>query len=100
VPGGTDIAMYTREATATLAVLADQLTTAAFLPVLAVMALLGVAAVRDRVLAPAVGIAALLLTALSLTMTLALGLPYSSALVYPLFALVVGVAGVLTRRSA
>ena len=100
VPGAGDIPMYTREAAATLAVLADQLTSAAFLPVLAVMALVGVAAVRDRVLAPAVGIVALLLTAVSLAMTLLLGLPYSSSLVYPLFALVVGVAGVLTRKPA
>jgi len=65
-----------------------------------VMGLLGVAALRDRVLAPAVGAVALLLTAVSLAMTLALGLPYSSALVYPVFALVVGVAGVLSRKPA
>jgi len=100
VSGGTDVAMYTREAAATLAVLADQLTTAAFLPVLAVMGLLGVAALRDRGVAPAVGAVALLLTAVSLAMTLAQGLPYSSALVYPVFALVVGVAGVLSRKPA
>jgi len=100
VPGAGDIPMYTREAAATLAVLADQLTSAAFLPVLAVMALVGVAAVRDRVLAPAVGVVALLLTAASLAMTLVLGLPYSASLVYPLFALVVGVAGVLSRKRA
>jgi hypothetical protein len=97
---GIDVPMYTREAAATLAVLADQLTTAAFLPVLAVIALLGVAALRDRVLAPAVGVFALLLTTASLGMTLVLGLPYSASLVYPLFALVVGVAGLLTRRPA
>ena len=100
VAGGIDVAMYTREATATLAVFADQLSTAAFLPVLAVMALLGVAALRDRVLAPAVGAFALLLAAASLGMTLVLGLPYSSSLVYPLFALVIGIAGVLSRRPA
>lgn len=100
VPGGIDTPMYTREATATLAVFADQLATAAFLPVLAVMALLGVAAVRDRVLIPAVGVVALLLAVLSLAATLVLGLPYSSSLAYPVFALVVGVAGVLTRRPA
>ena len=69
VPGGTDIAMYTRESAATLAVLADQLTSAAFLPLLAVMALVGVAAVRDRVLPRTVGVVALLLTAASLAMT-------------------------------
>jgi hypothetical protein len=99
-PGGIDSAMYTREAAATLAVFADQLTTAAYLPVLGVMGLLGVAAIRERVLAPVVGVVALLLTALSLGMTLVLGLPYSSSLAYPLFALVVGVAGMLTRRPA
>ena len=92
--------MYTREAAATLAVLSDQLASAAFLPALAVMALVGVAAVRARVLARGVGVVALLLTAASLAATLAIGLPYSSSLVYPLFALVVGVAGVLTRRTA
>jgi hypothetical protein len=97
---GIDVALYTREAAATLAVLADQLTSAAFLPVLAVMALVGVAALRDRVLAPAVGVFALLLTVASLGMTLVLGLPYSASLVYPLFALVVGAAGVLTHRPA
>ena len=100
VPGGMDVAMYTREAAATLAVLSDQLASAAFLPALAVMALVGVAAVRDRVLARGVGVVALLLTAASLAATLVLGLPYSSSLVYPLFALVVGVAGVLTRKAA
>ena len=97
---GIDVALYTREAAATLAVLADQLSSAAYLPVLAVMALLGVAAVRDRVLAPAVGAVALLLTAVSLGMTVVLGLPYSASLVSPVFALVVGVAGLLTRRPA
>ena len=100
VAGGIDVAMYTRDAAATLAVLADQLSSAAYLPVLAVMALLGVAAVRDRVLAPAVGVVALLFTAVSLGMTLVLGLPYSASLVYPLFALVVGIAGLVTRRPA
>jgi hypothetical protein len=99
VPGAGDVPMYTRGAAATLAVLADQLTTAAFLPVLAMMALVGVAAVRDRVLAPAVGVVALSLTAVSLAMTLLLGLPYSSSLVYPLFALVVGMSGVLIRKA-
>jgi hypothetical protein len=29
-----------------------------------------------------------------------LGLPYSSSLVYPLFALLVGIAGLLSRRFA
>ena len=100
LPGAIDVAMYTREATATLAVLADQLSSAAFLPVLAVMALVGVAAVRDRVLARGIGVFALLLTAASLGMTLVLGLPYSASLVYPLFALVVGLAGVFTRKAA
>ena len=79
--------------------LADQLATAAFLPALAVMAVVGIAAVRDRVLPVGVGAVTLLLTAASVTATLVLGLPYSSSLVYPLFALIVGVAG-LSRRPA
>jgi hypothetical protein len=93
-PGGT-----AREA-ATLSVLADQLSTAANLPALAVMALVGVAAVRDRVLARAVGVLALLLTALSVGTMLVVGLPHSASLVYPVFALVVGVAALVSRKPA
>ena len=100
IPGAMDSAMYTPEASATVAVLADQLSFAAFLPALAVMAVVGVAAVRDRVLPVAVGAVTLLLAAASLAATLVLGLPYSSGLVYPLFALMVGVAGMLSRRPA
>jgi hypothetical protein len=92
--------MYTAEASATIAVLADQLSTAAFLPGLAVMALVGVAAVRDRVLARTVGVIALVLTTASTLATLAIGLPYSSSLVWPLFAVAVGVAAIAARRAA
>src|SRR5688572_29008970 len=96
-----DSPMYTPEASATIAVLADQLFTASFLPAIAVMAVVGVAAVRDRVLPVGVGAVTLLLAAASLAATLVLGLPYSSSpLVYPLFALTVGVAGLLSRRPA
>ena len=100
IPGAMDSAMYTPEASATIAVLADQFASAAYLPVLAVMAVVGLAAVRDRVLPVAVGAVTLLLTTVSLAATLVLGLPYSSSLVYPLFALMVGVAGLLSRRTA
>jgi hypothetical protein len=100
IPGAMDSPMYTPEASATIAVLADQLSTAAFLPALAVMAVVGLAAVRDRVLPVGVGIVTLLLAAASFVATLVLGLPYSSSLVCPLFALTVGVAGLLSRRSA
>jgi hypothetical protein len=100
VPGAMDSPMYTPEASATIAVLADQLSTASFLPALAVMYLVGLAAVRDRVLPVGVGAVTLLLAGASLTATLVLGLPYSSSLVYPLFALLVGIAGLLSRRPA
>jgi len=100
IPGAMDSAMYTPEASATIAVLADQFASAAYLPALAVMTVVGVAAVRDRVLPVGVGAVTLLLAAASLAATLVLGLPYSSSLVYPLFALVVGVAGLLSRRPA
>jgi len=100
VPESLDHMMYTAEATATIAVLADQLATAAFLPGLGVMALVGVAAVRDRVLARTVGVVALVLTGASTLATLAIGLPYSSSLVWPVFALVAGVAGLASRRAA
>ena len=65
--------MYTPEASATIVVLADQLFTASFLPALAVMAVVGVAAVRDRVLPVGVGAVTLLLAAASLAATLVLG---------------------------
>jgi hypothetical protein len=100
IPGAMDSPMYTPEASATIAVLADQLFTASFLPALAVMAIVGVAAVRDRVLPIGIGTVTLLLAAASLAATLVIGLPYSSSLVYPLFALMVGVAGILSRRPA
>ena len=45
-----------------------------------------------------VGAVTLLLAAASLLATLVLGLPYSSSLVYPLFGLLVGVTGLLSRR--
>jgi hypothetical protein len=100
IPGAMDSAMYSPEASATIAVLADQFASAAYLPALAVMTVVGVAAVRDRVLPVGVGAVTLLLAAATLAATLVLGLPYSSSLVYPLFALVVGVAGLLSRRPA
>ena len=73
MPGAMDSPMYTPEASATIAVLADQLFTASFLPALGVMAVVGVAAVRDRVLPLGVGAVALLLAAASLAATLVLG---------------------------
>jgi hypothetical protein len=100
VPGGIDVAFYSPEAVATLAVLSDQLTSAAFLPGLAVMAVVGLAAVRERVLPRTVGVVTLVLAAGSVAATLVLGLPYSSSLVFPLFALAAGGAGVFSRRSA
>jgi hypothetical protein len=47
-----------------------------------------------------VGAVTLLLAAASLAATLVIGLPCSSSLVYPVFALMVGVTGVLSRRPA
>jgi hypothetical protein len=100
VPGAMDSPMYTPEASATIAVLADQLATASFLPALAVMAFVGLAAVRDRILPVGIGVATLVLAGASFAATLVLGLPYSSSLVYPLFALLVGIAGLRSRRFA
>jgi hypothetical protein len=95
-----DSPMYTPEASTTIAVLADQLSTASFLPALAVMTFVGLAAVRDRILPVGIGVATLVLAGASFAATLVLGLPYSSSLVYPLFALLVGIAGLLSRRFA
>lgn len=91
-PGGIDQAFYSTEASATAAVLADQLSTGAYLPALGVMACAGMLALRGAVLPKAVGIAALVLAGASLAATLGLGLPYSSSLVFPVFALVAGIA--------
>lgn len=100
VPGGTDSAFYTPEAAVTLSVLADQAGFGAFLPGLAVMTVVGLLAVRDRVLPRGVGVVALVLAAASTAATVVLGLPYSAGLVWPLFAVVVGVTGLVTRRAA
>lgn len=100
VPGGTDSAFYSPEAAVTLSVLADQAGFGAFLPGLAVMTVVGLLAVRDRVLPLGVGVVALVLAAASTAATVVLGLPYSAGLVWPLFAIVVGVAGLLSRRPA
>ncbi|MBW0116878.1 hypothetical protein I4J48_16660, partial [Pseudonocardia sp. KRD-169] len=100
VPGGTDSAFYSPEAAVTLAVLADQAAFGAFLPGLAVMTVVGLLSVRDRVLPLGVGVVALVLAAASTAATVVLGLPYSAGLVWPLFAVVVGVAGLASRRPA
>jgi hypothetical protein len=63
------------------------------------MGLVGWVAVRERVLARPVGVIALVLAGGSLAATLVLGLPYSSALVYPVFAALVGLNGILARRA-
>lgn len=98
--GGIDQHMYTREASTTLAVLADQLNTGTYLPGLGILAIVGFLAVRDRILPRAVGVASLVLVAVSTAMTLGLGLPYSSGLVTPLFMLIVAAAGIFTRKPA
>jgi hypothetical protein len=98
--GGIDKNLYTHDAVATLSALCDQIACASALPVLVVMALVGWVGFRDRVLARPVAVAALLLAAVSTAATLVLGLPYSSYLVYPVFAAIVGVNGIASRRAA
>jgi hypothetical protein len=97
-PGGIDQAFYSTEVSATAAVLADQMSTGAYLPALGVMACAGMLALRGAVLPKAVGIVALVLACVSLAATLGLGLPYSSSLVFPVFALVAGIT-VLVRPA-
>lgn len=96
-PGAMDQSMYTTEASATAAVLADQISTGTYLPALGVMAAAGVLSLRGALLPKAVGIVGLVLAGASLVATLAIGLPYSSSLVFPLFALVAGIAAVARR---
>jgi hypothetical protein len=98
-PGSVDQNQYSTEASATVAVLADQLTCAVYLPGLVVMAVVGVLSVRSRVFARPVGVAALVLAAGSAGVTLAIGLPYSSGLVFPIFAVLIGAAGVFSRKA-
>ena len=50
-------------------------------------------------LARPVGVIALLLAGGSLAATLVIGLPYSSALVYPIFGVLVGLNAILARRA-
>jgi hypothetical protein len=69
-----------------------------YLPALGVMAVAGVLSLRGGLLPKAVGIVSLVLAGVSLVATLAIGLPYSSSLVFPIFALVAGIA-VLVRRA-
>ncbi|MCE0766236.1 hypothetical protein LWC35_25510 [Pseudonocardia kujensis] len=97
-PGAMDQSMYTTEASATAAVLADQMSTGTYLPALGVMAVSGVLSLRGALLPKAVGIVALVLAGASFVATLAIGLPYSSALVFPLFALVAGIGALVRRR--
>jgi putative flippase GtrA len=97
--GGVDESFYTREASTTLGVLADQMNTGTYLPGLILVAIVGFLAARDRVLPRCVGIVSILLAAGSSIATIAVGLPYSSGLVVPLFMLLVGGAGVLTRKA-
>jgi hypothetical protein len=97
--GGIDKNIYTVDSVATLSALGDQLACASYLPALLAMGLVGWVAVRERVLARPVGVIALVLAGGSLAATLVLGLPYSSALVYPVFAALVGLNGILARRA-
>ncbi|SDE76440.1 hypothetical protein [Pseudonocardia oroxyli] len=90
-PGAMDQSLYSTEASATAAVLADQMSTGAYLPALGVMSCAGMLALRGSLLPAPVGIVALVLGTLSLAATLGLGLPYSSSLVFPVFALVAGI---------
>jgi hypothetical protein len=83
----------------TLSSLADQLTTASYLPALIAMGLVGWVSLRDRILPRPVGVLALLFTASSLTATVALGLPYSSILDYPVFATVISIAAWFSRKA-
>ncbi|GAA4692565.1 hypothetical protein GCM10023215_32130 [Pseudonocardia yuanmonensis] len=96
-PGAMDQSMYTTEASATAAVLADQMSTGTYLPALGVMTAAGVLSLRGALLPKAVGIVALVLAGASLVATLAIGLPYSSSLVFPLFAPVAGIAALVRR---
>lgn len=97
--GGIDEDFYSKEASTVLAVFGDQMAFAAMLPGLLVMGIVAFAALRHRVLPRTVGALTLVLTAVSVAMTLVLGLPYSAGLVVPLFLLLTGAAGIFSRKA-
>lgn len=98
-PDGIDHKFYTEDAVSTLSILADQVAFAGYLPALVVMGVTGILSLRDRVFPRAVGAVAVVLAAGSTAATLVLGLPYSSGLVFPLFALLIGIAAVASRKA-
>jgi hypothetical protein len=97
--GGIDKNLYTSEAVSTLSSLADQLTTASYLPALIAMVAVGWVSVRERILPRVVGVGALLLATASTTATVVLGLPYSSILDYPVFAVLISVTALFSRKA-
>jgi len=97
--GGIDKNLYTHEAVSTLSSLADQLTTASYLPALIAVASVGWVSVRDRILPRLVGAGALVLGTASTCATLVLGLPYSSIIDYPLFALLISITALFSRKA-
>lgn len=97
--GGIDPNLYTKESVSTLSALADQLTTASYLPALIAMGIVGWVSFRERLLPRPVAAGAMLLTAGSTTATVVLGLPYSSIMDYPLFALLISITAFFSRKA-
>jgi hypothetical protein len=98
-PNGVDHDFYSHEASTTIAVLSDQLAYASALPCLGVVVAAGVLAFRTGVLPRTVGVVALVLAVGSIGATLGVGLPYSAALVWPLFAAMASLALLFRRRA-
>jgi hypothetical protein len=97
--GGIDPNLYTKESVSTLSALADQLTTASYLPALIAMGIVGWVSFRERLLPRPVAAGALLLATGSTTATVVLGLPYSSIMDYPMFALLISITAFFSRKA-
>ncbi|MCK9903861.1 hypothetical protein MXD63_27895 [Frankia sp. Cpl3] len=95
VPGGIDSSFYTKTDVEVLALVVSQMQYAAWWGVLAAAACVAVVTLRYRVLPLWFGIVSAVLAGVSITATVAIGLPYSAGLLAPVWLLA---AGIVTLR--
>ncbi|MEX5634557.1 hypothetical protein [Parafrankia sp. FMc2] len=95
VPGGIDNSFYTKTDVEVLAVVVSQMQYAAWWGVIAAAACVAVVSLRHRVLPTWFGIVSAVLAGISITATVAVGLPYSAGILAPVWLLA---AGTVTLR--
>lgn len=98
LPGHMDNAIYTHVDTAVTYTIAGQVQYAGWLPIVGVVGLVGLLAVKHGVLPRWFGVGSLLAAGLVATVTVALNLPWSSGLVSPLWLIAVSVLALRLRR--